>query len=849
MTIETEVAGLTQATTDLLSAVNVKKAALDAAEANAVNALDSFESQYIGARSSAPATDADGDPLQTGALYYNTTDTTMYVYSGSAWDALVDNLVVDPNATMSSNIATNGNDIKFGDNDKATFGASDDLQIFHDGNSWIKDIGSGNLVFDTNGNGMFFKHGDETLFEAYTNGAVNLKHNNSTKLATTATGANVTGTLTAGGLTLAGADKVQFGSSVSGLYRTNSGNDLTLQHWGGVTVLIDSDNNDLDLRSFVVGANSQDSGTAKKIAQFKEGGDISFYEDTGTTAKFVWDASAEKARFGGTTDDFCGSIGLDGNTFKIDGYLNNSVVINAKPNSHDEGVILQYNGNDGLILNNAGNVGIGTTSLTHTLHVTGATNEMGLFKRSVSGNSEVKIDTTLYGDAKLTFANNGTSAFTMGRDNSDSSFRIASGGTLGSNDRFVIDSSGNVGIGTASPISIGGHSGVLTLYGSNATALVLQDSTSRRDLRLDNGDLSFRNSSGNTHLMVKDDGKVGIGKSDPKGQLHVDGAEYSYFSSNVAGVTPNSVSHGIALGWNKSSGGGESVIAHNKGAGSSGGLVFANNNAGVYREDARIDISGNLLVGKTSASVSTAGAELRADGQISSTRSGDTPVFVNRLSNDGELIDLRKDGSTVGSIGVLSGYLTVGTGDTGLLFNDGANQIQPHNSTTNTSIDAAINIGSGSSRFKDLHLSGGVFLGGTGSANRLDDYEEGTWTPTITGSTGGTATVNAVTTSYTKIGNTVRVDCFLNQSDVTGLSGAVRISGLPFTGVGYSPAIVSYCNFFDFDERTDSVSGFTESGSAYANLTFGSASATIPATNATATSGTIMFHATYKTNQ
>ena len=32
-------------------------------------------------------------------------------------------------------------------------------------------------------------------------------------------------------------------------------------------------------------------------------------------------------------------------------------------------------------------------------------------------------------------------------------------------------------------------------------------------------------------------------------------------------------------------------------------------------------------------------------------------------------------------------------------------------------------------RFKDLYLSGGVYLGGTGSANQLDDYEEGTWTP------------------------------------------------------------------------------------------------------------------------
>jgi hypothetical protein len=43
--------------------------------------------------------------------------------------------------------------------------------------------------------------------------------------------------------------------------------------------------------------------------------------------------------------------------------------------------------------------------------------------------------------------------------------------------------------------------------------------------------------------------------------------------------------------------------------------------------------------------------------------------------------------------------------------------------------DDAISLGGSSSRFKDLYLSGGVYLGGTGAANLLDDYEEGTWTP------------------------------------------------------------------------------------------------------------------------
>jgi hypothetical protein len=50
--------------------------------------------------------------------------------------------------------------------------------------------------------------------------------------------------------------------------------------------------------------------------------------------------------------------------------------------------------------------------------------------------------------------------------------------------------------------------------------------------------------------------------------------------------------------------------------------------------------------------------------------------------------------------------------------------------TAGANADATHDLGYSSSRFRDLYLSGGVYLGGTGAANKLDDYEEGTWTPT-----------------------------------------------------------------------------------------------------------------------
>ena len=65
--------------------------------------------------------------------------------------------------------------------------------------------------------------------------------------------------------------------------------------------------------------------------------------------------------------------------------------------------------------------------------------------------------------------------------------------------------------------------------------------------------------------------------------------------------------------------------------------------------------------------------------------------------------------------------------------------------------------------------------------NTLDDYEEGTWTPTIVGTTtAGTATYVTQNAAYTKVGRVVTISFYLNYSGGTG-TGNLRINGLPFT--------------------------------------------------------------------
>ena len=69
---------------------------------------------------------------------------------------------------------------------------------------------------------------------------------------------------------------------------------------------------------------------------------------------------------------------------------------------------------------------------------------------------------------------------------------------------------------------------------------------------------------------------------------------------------------------------------------------------------------------------------------------------------------------------------------------------------------------------------------GTMTSELLDDYEEGTWTPVVIGTTtAGTGTYSVQSGSYTKVGRLVTVVCGLSWSAHTG-TGNTQITGLPF---------------------------------------------------------------------
>ena len=141
--------------------------------------------------------------------------------------------------TSTGEIVANGG-IALGDSDKATFGASDDLQIYHDGShSYVGDYGTGNL--SVTGNNLYLQNtAGETYFSGISDGAVSLYHNNLAKLATTSTGIDVTGLVAADSLTV---DNFTLDGTTLAL----SSGDFTLDVAGDI--ILDADGDDIQLKA------------------------------------------------------------------------------------------------------------------------------------------------------------------------------------------------------------------------------------------------------------------------------------------------------------------------------------------------------------------------------------------------------------------------------------------------------------------------------------------------------------------------------------------------------------------------------------------------------------------------
>ena len=168
-----------------------------------------------------------------------------------------------------------------------------------------------------------------------------------------------------------------------------------------------------------------------------------------------------------------------------------------------------------------------------------------------------------------------------------------------------------------------------------------------------------------------------------------------------------------------------------------------------------------------------------ASNSLTVDNDGATALTVDRATSLGTIIDVQKDGTTVGNVGVeFTDNLFIGGNSSHCTLGFGTSAIYPTDGNSGGS-DADTDLGSSANRFKDLYLSGGAYLGGTGSANKLSDYEKGTWTPVAAGTSGTAFTYGEQMGHYIKVGD--MVTAWYNLTNVTGsMTGHLRVSGLPF---------------------------------------------------------------------
>jgi hypothetical protein len=232
---------------------------------------------------------------------------------------------------------------KFGDNDKAYFGDGNDLKIYHDSSNKIDSTGQLNITATSGdvvirGSDNIYLQGstaNENFLKADENGAVTLYYDNAPKLATTSTGIDVTGTVTADGLTVDDDQKINLHGGVDSydeLFRDTTGNATIIRARNNVRVNLDSNSDSTTDATFVVGYDGLDTST-KKALEVKEGGDISFYEDQGVTPKLVWKAADERLGIGTSSPSV---------PFHVNGGTENIV---AKFESSDADALIQFTDN------------------------------------------------------------------------------------------------------------------------------------------------------------------------------------------------------------------------------------------------------------------------------------------------------------------------------------------------------------------------------------------------------------------------------------------------------------------------------------------------------------------------
>jgi hypothetical protein len=305
----------------------------------------------------------------------------------------------------------------------------------------------------------------------------------------------------------------------------------------------------------------------------------------------------------------------------------------------------------------------------------------------------------------LFYADASTDRIGIGTAAPDTNLHVfkATAGTITNyaNNALVVENSGDVGISLLTPNANAGHlmfgspghqyhSYIRGGYGASTTST-----------------LKFYTDGINT--MTHKAGNVGIGTDTPAEKLHIFNSLQSWNQYANIRMSTESDSYAAEIGFHRGTSNDSDRGLFLSGDGSTKHVrVLHGGNVGI----------GNSGVASTRLAVTN--SVVGVNIETTSSNTGHEALIVNRQNSDGIAIAINKAGSTIGSIGIQSSTLQIGTANTQLAFSDADDAFFVKNAA-GTARDNSHDLGKSNARFKDLHLSGDANIEHLNTTNGLYD--------------------------------------------------------------------------------------------------------------------------------
>ena len=656
-------------------------------ETNAAASYDSFDDRYLGAKSSNPSVDNDGDALLTGALFYDTTSNVTKIYTGSAWENIAQNSI-DAAATSATNASTSAtNSANSATASAASASAAEaTFDLFDDTYLGAK---ASNPTVDNDGNALQ----DGALYFDTTNDVMKVYNlANTTWYQLTPTVSNQTNINTVAGISSDVTSVANISSDVTATANNNSNittvaGQITPTNNVSTLAGVSSSISTLSPISSNITTVAGISGDVTSVANISTA--VSNVNSNSTNINTVATDLTGSNNIGTVSGSITNVNNVGGSIANVNTVAGNLSGVNyfgeryrvsatAPTTSLDIGDLYYDTATDAMKVygssgwQNAGSSVNGTSQRYNYTATSGQTTFTGADNNGNTLSYDAGyIDVYLNGSKLL----NATDVTVT----SGSSVVLASGATTGD----VVDI---VAYGTFSVASLNADnldSGTVPSARITGAYTGITNLTMTGDLTVDTNTLFVKSSTN----------KVGIGTTTPLENLTVESSSFPIVAiSNNSATNPT---NGVAL----------DLIERNTSS-----VVFGE--SGCYGFRQFLDGNANRF----------------------DIISGNQATTNTRLS-------IERDTGNIG----------IGT----------------------TSPSQALDV------VGSIEVSDGIYIGGTAAANKLDDYEEGTWTPTLEN---GVVSYTSQTGQYIKIGKLVYFQgTIVLSSNNTADTSSVRIGSLPFT--------------------------------------------------------------------